>query len=477
MHSYVTRRDFLRQAAMMGVTASAAGLLAACAPKTVEVEKEKTVVVQQTVEVEKEITVAPKGRVTVEWWFGWGANGEPVMHKTLEAFNLAHADVYVHGLSTDNGSKLLPSIAAGTPPDLALGNIPFPELAARGSLLPLDDYFAKSKVFAQKDDIVNTLWEDGQWEGKQYGLGTLECGPRVGYAYNADLVSSAGLDPDKPPLTWDEAYDWHTKVTKFDKSGNLEILGFDPLDACGGLPPRSDIQYVWGVSFGFQWWDQKTYKFNLTDEKFVQVLKTIKKFYDFVGVEKMKAYRSTYGMWSGYPTASFDAGVEGAMISGYWTPGQEAATNKAKLGYTWVPNVEERRGKKFQLPGGHPAVIPQGAKNPDQAFMFMEYLSTAEALDIAFNVPGAAFMGPRISWLKTVDKNKWPGFAFYLDSVLNADELYSCPRCPIEGFVGQQLAQTYDAVNYAKKTPEQAAQELQDILTTELRKQFPNLGG
>ena len=94
MASRVTRRALLKNAAFAG----AAGLLAACQPKIVEVTKvvEKVVkeevivagtpqivekVVKETVVVEKQAPQPTRAPAKVVWWFGWNAPAQ------MQAFN------------------------------------------------------------------------------------------------------------------------------------------------------------------------------------------------------------------------------------------------------------------------------------------------------------------------------------------------------------------------------------------------------
>jgi multiple sugar transport system substrate-binding protein len=401
------------------------------------------------------------------------------MEAVAAAFGEEQENLQVNPLvpSPSMDEKLLTAIAGGEPPDVAVGNIAFSQFCARGSFTPLDDLFEASEIVPLgSDDIIASLWEDGSWQGAIYGLAGGEVGPRMGFVYNVDLVEQAGFDPDTPPLTWDELYEWHEKITTLDDAGNVEILGFDPLDAMGGRRPTSDASFFWADSFGFEWWDANEMSFNFDDELFVQSLVTIKRFYDLVGVEKMEGYRTSYGTWTQSPTASFPAGVQAAILNGYWTPGELIhSAPDLEFRHTWPPNSSERRGVKFQNVGGHPVVIPKGVAQPEESFKFLEFMTTPTCMDIILDTTG--WFGPRISWLQTVDPSKFPGLDFYLKSTTEADELKPCPLCPISSFVGQELSNTWDAVNYGEKTPEEAAADLQDLLTEEIGKQFPTLVG
>jgi len=75
---------------------------------------------------------------------------------------------------------------------------------------------AEAKWPGWKD--VPSLWRDvATKDGKVYAV------PTPGFAYygivyRKDLVKAAGLDPEKPPRTWDEFADWCRKLTFADKN-------------------------------------------------------------------------------------------------------------------------------------------------------------------------------------------------------------------------------------------------------------------
>jgi multiple sugar transport system substrate-binding protein len=461
---------------------TAAGVLAACQPGAAPVEEAEAPAEGEQVETqpEEEAPAPAEAEVTLEWWWGWGGTTSiAAMEQIAEAFTEEHADrgLAINPLVPEDGmnQKLLPAIAAGTPPDAAVGNISFSEFCARGSFTPLDEYFNTSDVVSLRDpDIIESLWQDGSWQGTVYGLAAGEVGPRMGFCYNIDLIEAAGLSLDNIPTTWDGVYAWHEELTTFDDAGNIDIVGLDPLNSMGGRRPTSDASFYWSDAYGFEWWDDENMTFNFDNERFVASLEMVKRFYDLVGVEQMATYRSSYGSWTGSPTASFPAGKEALNINGYWTPG--TLTHNApdySFGYTWPPVSSDRDGTKFQNVGGHPITIPKGAAHPDEAFTFIEFMTTPTAMNIIFD--NAGFLGARISWLESLDLSKYPGLEFFITSPLEADELRPCPLCPISGYVGQQLNEGWDAVNYGEKPAEQVAQEIQENCTEELAREFPEL--
>ena len=468
----LSRREFLRLASI----GSAGALAAACVPVTPEMVVE-TVEVEKVVEKVVTATPPPTEMTVIEWWHGWpGMTAINALQAVADLFNEQHDDILVNrlqvggNLATDTTEVYLTAIAAGAPPDVEIGNLPYPEFWARGVLHELDDWVAASSVIDVEDHIPAAV-EGGKWLGKTYGWPAIECSHRYGFAYNVDLVEAAGLDPDNPPVTWDDAYEWHEQITTFDSAGNVEVLGFDPMDAMSGA---GGPDYFWMPDFGFVWWDKDNLTITFDDPRFAGALATIKRFYDLVGVEKVAGFRTSFGTWTQSPTASFPAGVQAMIINGAWMPGELAHSAPDKrFRYSWPPVPAEREGVKWQASGGHWGNIPLGAEHPEEAFKFIEFITTDEVADIMFQQTG--WFSPKISWNAKVDVSQYEGLDYYTNSIGEADEIWGMAVCPITGFVGQQWYLATDAVLYDQKTPEEAAKDMEAACQEEFRQQFPEL--
>jgi maltose-binding protein MalE len=232
------------------------------------------------------------------------------------------------------------------------------------------------------------------------------------------------------------------------------------------------------VDYGLDIWDQETMSFHFDDERFVQALQTIKRFYDLVGVEEMADIRTNFGGGTQSPTGRFPAGQEAMIMTGYYGPGELATSAPdTEFGVMWSPVPSSRAGIRLQNVGGHPAYIPKDSANPNETFRFIEFLTSDTTAEIMFDTTGwlpgrKAFYNP-----ESERAQKYPNLAWYLRSSLEADEFWAGPVIPIDGFVNQEKARTYDAVVYGEKTPEQAAMDMQRACTNELNNQFPTLVG
>ena len=460
-----SRRDFL------GLAAGAASgvVLAGCAPSeppapqvvketvVVEVEGEKEV-------VQVEVTAAPEETITFEWWPGWP--GAP-MTAIAKFFEDKHPNVRINiGQFYPEGSQLMAAVASGTPPDM-VADVPYLEVIARDVCLPLDDYIAASDEVSMEDgDIPEILWKVFEWQGQHYGVPSVETAGREGMGYNLDLVEQAGLDPENLPETWEEVFEWHKQITTYDSAGNLDILGMNPmaerLEAASYGDPWC-LPHMWGFNY-----ITEDLTYDIDRPETVELLNTIKMFFDDVGPEKMEAQQAGF---AGVARGAFGVGKQAMLItyhSGVAAVWQTNPTQTYK--WTYVPVPASRKGTKVQTGGGHAGIIMKDSKYPDVAFDLAVFLTQEEACNVLFESYG--WFSPRKSWRETVDLGMYPehvqeSLLFYPDSLEEADEVWFV-RDPIEGVTQTEWQKAYQGVIYGEFTPEEAAAQMQETLTKEL---------
>jgi ABC-type glycerol-3-phosphate transport system substrate-binding protein len=329
---------------------------------------------------------------------------------------------------------------------------------------PVTDWINTSTVI-KKDDIFESTWDSVTSEGQIYAVPGIEGFLRWGFCYNEDMVSQGGLDPAKPPLTWDEAFEFHKQLSKFDAAGNVTVVGFDPLDAMGSSIGAGDPFFL-PVSFGFEYYDVNGKKYNLDNPEFIDGLTTIKKFYDLLGAEKMASFRQSYGTWTG-PGTGICAATQVAQINGYWTPGElNVCAPEKKYAYSWPMVPASRKDKKIQCTGGHYVLIPKGAAHAETAFHFGEFLNTDTACDVIFNSIG--WLPSRKSYMARADISKYRGLDWFVKSATESNELHAVVNDPLTAVTSKKFGEATQAVIYGSKTPEQAAKDMQDELTKEL---------
>jgi len=84
-----------------------------------------------------------------------------------------------------------------------------------GVVLPITDRIDEEL----RNDIPQSLWDYETFKGEIVGVPS-DIGP-LALWYHKGIFKEAGLDPNKPPTTWDEFLDYAKKITK-----NTEVAGF-----------------------------------------------------------------------------------------------------------------------------------------------------------------------------------------------------------------------------------------------------------
>ncbi len=452
----LSRREFLGTAAL-----AVGGVLAGCTPKATQ-SPPTGAPAQATESAPAQApaaTAAPAEVRLVEFWTAW-PTFVPVwedLAKTDEYQQQVVAQGYEVKVKFQELPSTLAALASGTAP-AGLANIPYLDFMARGVLLPIDEWVAASSVF-KKEKFLPGGWEGGFYNGVQYGAPAIECFVRDGLNYNAKMIEEAGLDPEKPPVTWGDCLEWHKALTKFDASGNLLQIGLDPYDAVAG-----EINYVSGcfvsISWGWDWFNEETGEFDLDNDKMAEAMEIMGEFYRVAGPDNMGAMRQVEGQgtWGG----SFNAEVQAMIIEGYWHPG-ETMNEKPEVGKynraTWAPVPENRRGLHVQGNGGEFVVFCKGGKNTEGMWKAAEFLQTKAACDIFYKKLG--WLPGLKEYVKNVDPTPYPGLEFYLRSVAEADEHHAPAKCQITEYVNQQFHELRELVYRDTMTAADAAKELQ----------------
>jgi multiple sugar transport system substrate-binding protein len=165
-------------------------------------------------------------RVTVTFWHGMesGINNK-VLQAKIDAFNAAHADIFidaqVYGAADQLGPKLDAAVAGKTPPDLLWWSPAFfPKYAEAGALRHLDDLMAEDSSF-NKADVYDFLWDVGSYKGKIYT--TPFSANNLAVYYNKKMFAEAGNK--ELPQDWEGFKALAKTLTRGDIHGFLIPVG------------------------------------------------------------------------------------------------------------------------------------------------------------------------------------------------------------------------------------------------------------
>ncbi len=144
-----------------------------------------------------------------------------VVDGIIADFMKANPDIKVNAIYAGNYNdariKALAALKSGEPAQLSvMFSIDIYELIEQNAIVAFDDIVSTVEDRAWLDSFYPTLMENGRTGGKTWGI-PFQRSTIVMY-YNKDAFRAAGLDPEKPPATWDELVAAGKKLTKADGS-------------------------------------------------------------------------------------------------------------------------------------------------------------------------------------------------------------------------------------------------------------------
>ena len=151
-----------------------------------------------------------------------------VIDDMIAEFEKANPDIKVKavyaGNYDDTRVKALAALKASQPVQLSvLFSIDVFELMDQDVLVSFDEAAASAEDKQWLSGFYPALMENSKVKGKIWGV-PFQRSTIVMY-YNKDAFKEAGLDPNKPPATWEEMVAMSQKLVKKDASGNVTRWG------------------------------------------------------------------------------------------------------------------------------------------------------------------------------------------------------------------------------------------------------------
>lgn len=285
----------------------------------------------------------------------------------------------------DLSTKLTTAFTGNVGPDVFMHGVAASAgFISKGQILDLTPYF-ESLDTADKDDFLPAMIEAGTVVGKLAILPVEITNYML--IYRKDLYAAAGLDPEKPPETWDELVENSVKLTKSDALGittaGLQIPYDDPASCEMFYAP---ILRTYGGELLTD--DGKQAAFNNDAGK-----AALQFMVDMVQVQKA----SSIVPLPGDPNVSLlGRGAAAQIISGQF----DLADIKTNF-----PDIYNEIGVALPPvgPSGAPSTMSSFAgfmmgkdtKNPDDSWTLMRYLASPSSMEIIDS--GSLFLAPRKS--------------------------------------------------------------------------------
>jgi multiple sugar transport system permease protein len=327
----------------------------------------------------------------------WGlASGEETkgLDSQIREFERRYPHIRVKNLSMGaggmNAQKLMTSIVGRVPPDLVRQDrFTIGDWASRDTFRPVDDLLADTADRNRPTDpwhidpkeYYPACWAEAVYKGKVYAIPD-STDDRLLY-WNKDSYRKAGLDPERPPRTWEELESFTEKLTRRRTDGVFEQIGFIPV-----VPSYSNswfYLYSWQNNGEFMSPDGRTC--TLHNPRSEAALKWLTAFYEKLsGAENVMTFASTF------QPREQDPFITGKMAMKVDT--NNAIRNIARFGKDLdfgvapapVPAARLRHEPPFAdspdfvtWSGGFSYAIPVGSRHVDEAWLFIKWMNSLES--------------------------------------------------------------------------------------------------
>ncbi|HET7558326.1 MAG TPA: ABC transporter substrate-binding protein [Limnochordia bacterium] len=296
-------------------------------------------------------TLSASATVKLQYWGRWDEE------KALVAkFNQEHkGQIEVEFSTTDPAAKLTVAVAGGAPPDIVnIDRFKNGSWASSGMVMSLEPFIKADKV--NPKDFWSATWAECVYKGAATCI-PFNTDARALF-YNKEIFSEAGLDPTKPPSTWDQVIAYSNKIDRRDASGKYTRVGFNPMQGNFGF-----LGWLWAAGGDLLSKDDKTVTWN--DEKGIQTASFI--------TDQIRHYGGNIAAGMG----ELQNGTAGMVVDGSWNIGPLVHTAGAdvKWAAAGAPRPAGLEGEPTTWSGGFALAIPAGAKHPKESWEVINWMT------------------------------------------------------------------------------------------------------
>lgn len=333
------------------------------------------------------------GRLIINYWEKWtGFEGE-AMQEIVDDFNASQDRLFVRMLTVSMlEQKLMLATAGGNPPDVSgLQSRYLNDFAEKGALTPLNGYLEQAGI--EPDEYIPVLWQLCTHRGFVWGLPSTPA--TAALHWNRELFREAGLDPDQPPTSlaeleamndrltvvkiqrneqWQEVrYTELTDKEKADQEFTLVRLGHSPQSPGWWLE-------LWGYWFGSDFWDGDR-ALTATHSGNVAAMEWLESYAERFGVDNLREFKASEGA-SASAQNPFLSGKVAMVLDGVWTYN---FIDKYAPHLDWdaapFPAQDVKARPAVTVVETETLVIPKGARHPQEAFEFIQYVNRPEVME------------------------------------------------------------------------------------------------
>jgi multiple sugar transport system substrate-binding protein len=395
------------------------------------------------------------GRTEISFWHSFVSSTQPALAELIAKFEEEHPHIRIRAQYVPGGDaiiqRLITAIQSRRAPDIAWVHSDYMQhLVQADAIYRMDTFINGENGLTDEDlaDIYPPLIQEASWRGDLYSM-PME-GTNLALVYNARLFREAGLDPDRPPQTWEELSEYARKLT-IDKTGNGV---FDQIGFFVPILPSSGPLSSWMV---WQWypflWQAGGYMIN---EEQTRVM-----FNEEPGVRALTLWREIYDAlnlrsFSLDSEATFAAQQTAMVLDGPWSLPRYRQMGNLEWRVAFLPAGPAQRAT---VVGGEYLTIFKQSKNPDVAWEFLKWIVRPEVQ--AFWSMKSGYLPIRRSVLEideyTAFLDEHPGLKTY---VLQMEHGQSPRPIDFHGYeINRLLAESLERATLGRIDPKQALDE------------------
>jgi multiple sugar transport system substrate-binding protein len=321
-------------------------------------------------------TVNPSGShapVTLTVWEYWTERELSNLNDVVKLFNQQYPWINVDIVPGKQFNDYVRGINSGQTIDVAIDAGPdnVAKYCSTGAFEDLTPFISASGLDMAKT-FPPAASKYTSYNGVQCTLPLLT--DAYGLYYNKDMFAAAHIDG--PPKTLSEFEADIKKLTKFNSDGTIDVAGWMPLSSF-----YENYNFYNGLPWGATWYTSDGKSAFGSDPKWAEMLQWEKGLIDyFHGYDNLqKFYADVGGPNSEWSSAqAFETGRVAMAIDGEWRE-SFIQNDKAKINYGTAPwPVADDQSQLYgsgQV-GGTIVGIPRTAEHPNEAWAFVQFLTT-----------------------------------------------------------------------------------------------------
>jgi len=392
------------------------------------------------------------GEITVTFWHSFVSSTVPALKKLIARFENENPGIKIKAQYIPTGDaliqKLITSVQSKTAPDISWIHADYlPDLVEAQAIYKMSHFIEGHNGLSQAelDDIYPALITYASSRDTLYSM-PMEA-TNLALIYNKGMFRDAGLDPEKPPKTWEEMYDVAVKLTK-DLNGNgrndqagMFIPIYPAAGPMGGWMTWQWLPYLWQAGGSVVEEDQSKVLFN--SDAGVAALTHWQRIYQEL---ELNNFTTDWDI-------AFASGLVGMAMDGPWNL-PRFKKFMANVEWSFAPLPAGPAGDAT-IAGCEYLTIFKQSKHPDEAWQFLKWIIQPEIQ--SFWAMESGYLPIRKSSSENEEfklyLDEHPQFKVFVDAMDDAQAQRSIDQNALR--ISQLLAEAIEAATLGGEDPRQ----------------------